>query len=171
MSLTVRQALPEDAELIWSLVRELAEYEKLAHEAKATPWDFASALGGSHPRVFGEIAEIDGEPAGFSLSFYTFSTFVGRHGIYLEDLYVRPPFRRRGVAKALLVSLARRCAEEKLGRLEWSVLKWNAPAIAFYESLGAVAMDGWTVYRTSGAALARLAEDRAGRRDGDEDVT
>ncbi len=171
MSLVIRKAFPEDAELITSLVRELAAYEKLSHEAVATPWDFASALGGPYPRVFGEIAEIEGEPAGFSLSFYTFSTFVGRHGIYLEDLYVRPPFRRRGIAKTLLASLARRCATEKLGRLEWSVLKWNAPAIAFYESLGAVAMDGWTVYRTSGDALARLAEDRAGRRDGDEDGT
>lgn len=156
MSLAIRSAVADDAALIHALVAELADYEKLSHELVATESDFAAALFGPDPRVFCEIAEIDGEPAGFALWFYTFSTFVGRHGIYLEDLYVRPAFRRRGVARALIGDLARRCADERLGRLEWSVLKWNAPAIAFYESLDAVAMDGWTVYRTTGDALARL---------------
>lgn len=159
MSVSVRPAAPDDAGLIAGFVRELADYEKLSHEALATPEDFSAALFGPNPRAFCDVAEVDGEPAGFALWFYTFSTFVGRHGIYLEDLYVRPAVRRRGAARALIASLARRCAEERLGRLEWSVLKWNAPAIAFYEGLGAVAMDGWTVYRVDGAALSRLGQD------------
>lgn len=174
MSLLIRSAAPGDAALIGALVRELAEYEKLSHEALATEDDFDRALFGPSPRVFCEIAEVDGAPAGFTLWFYTFSTFVGRHGIYLEDIFVRPQFRKRGVGRALIDRLAARCAEEGLGRFEWSVLKWNAPAISFYESLGAVAMDGWTVYRTDGDALARLGSDaasRAGRRAGDEDGT
>lgn len=156
MSVSIRLAALDDASLITAFVRELADYEKLAHEAVATPDDFAAALFGPNPRAFCDIAEVDGEPAGLALWFYTFSTFTGRHGIYLEDLYVRPAFRRQGAARALIAGLARRCVEERLGRLEWSVLKWNAPAIAFYESLGAVAMDGWTVYRTDGEALSRL---------------
>lgn len=156
MSVSVRPAIPADAGLVFAFIQELAEYEKLSHEVEASEADLAAALFGRNPRAFCEIAEVDGEPAGFALWFYTFSTFVGRHGIYLEDLYVRPAFRRRGAARALISRLAARCDEERLGRLEWAVLKWNAPAIAFYEGLGAVAMDGWTVYRTDGEALARL---------------
>lgn len=171
MSFTIRAARREDVGLVTALVRELADYEKLSHEALASEEDFAAALFGETPRVFCEIAEVGGEAAGFALWFYTFSTFAGRHGIYLEDLYVRPAFRRRGIADALVRTLAARCVTEGLARLEWSVLKWNAPAIAFYEGLGAVAMDGWTVYRTNGVALARLGanDERAGRRAGDED--
>jgi GNAT superfamily N-acetyltransferase len=116
-----------------------------------------AALFGPNPRVFCDIAEWEDEPAGFALWFYSFSTFRGRHGIYLEDLFVRPAFRGRGLGKALLARLARRCAEEGLARLEWGVLDWNEPSIAFYRSLGAIAMDGWTKNRLDGEALARLA--------------
>jgi len=156
VSVVIRPARSGDAALISTLIQELAAYEKLSHEALASEADFAAALFGPNPRAFCEIAEVEGEPAGLALWFYTFSTFTGRPGIYLEDLYVRPAFRRQGAARALMGSLARRCGEERLGRLEWSVLKWNAPAIAFYEGLGAVAMDGWTVYRVDGEALSRL---------------
>ncbi|WP_051091220.1 GNAT family N-acetyltransferase [Methylopila sp. M107] len=174
MSVSIRSAVPSDAALILAFVRELADYEKLAHEVVADEAALTDALFGSNPRVFCDIAEQDGAPAGFALWFHTFSTFEGRHGIHLEDLFVRPRFRGAGVGRALVERLARRCVDEGLARLEWSVLKWNAPAISFYESLGAVAMDGWTVYRTHGAALARLsgqAASRAGRRAGDEDGT
>lgn len=156
MNLAIRSATPGDAGLVFTFVRELAAYERLSHEVEASEADLVEALFGPSPRVFCEIADVDGEAAGLALWFYTFSTFRGRHGIYLEDLYVRPAYRRRGAARGLIARLAERCAAERLGRLEWAVLKWNAPAVSFYESLGAVAIDGWTVYRTDGAALARL---------------
>lgn len=157
MSLAIRAAVPADAELVASLVRELAVYERLEHEATATPDDMRAALFGPQPRVFCDIAEVDGEPVGFALWFYNFSTFVGRHGIYLEDLFVRPHARGSGAGRALLAGLARRCVEQGLGRLEWAVLDWNEPAIGFYRALGAVSMDEWTVNRVTGEALARLA--------------
>lgn len=158
MSLSIRPATENDLREVYAMIRELAEFEELVHELLATKEMFGEALFGPAPRVFCDIAEVDGEPAGVAIWFYTFSTFVGRCGIWLEDLYVRPAYRRRGIARALIEGLARRCADERLGRLEWAVLKWNARAISFYESLGAVAMDGWTVYRTTGAALARLGD-------------
>ncbi|MDR4305573.1 GNAT family N-acetyltransferase [Chelatococcus sambhunathii] len=174
MSVVIRSAAPGDEALVLSLVRELAAYEELAHQVEATEAGLAEALFEGAPRVFCDIAEKDGAPAGFALWFYTFSTFRGRHGIYLEDVFVRPPFRGLGIGRALLERLAARCVAEGLGRFEWSVLNWNAPSIAFYKSLGAVAMDGWTMYRMDGDALARLgtgAASRAGRRAGDEDGT
>lgn len=158
MTLTLRAARPGDAALVLALVRELAEYEHLAHEVVATPADFEAALFGPAPRVFCDIAEVDGVPVGLALWFYTFSTFVGRHGIWLEDLFVRPEARGAGAGRALLAHLARRCREEGLGRLEWWVLDWNAPSIAFYKAMGAVANDEWTQFRVAGDALARLAE-------------
>lgn len=158
--LNIRPAAPGDGALIHQLVSALAEYERLAHEVEATPAQFESALFGAAPRVFCDIAEwqTDGrcEAAGLALWFYNFSTFRGRHGIYLEDLFVQPAHRGRGIGRALLAGLARRCVAESLGRLEWSVLDWNAPAIEFYRSLGAQPMDEWTVYRLTGAALQRL---------------
>lgn len=158
MTLTIRKAEERDAALILSFIRELAEYECLAHEVDASEGDIAQALFGPQPRVFADIAEWNGEPAGFALWFYNFSTFRGRHGLYLEDLYVRPEYRSKGLGKALLQHLAQRCVVEGLARLEWWVLDWNEPALKFYRSIGAVPMDEWTVQRVTGEALKKLAE-------------
>lgn len=156
--LTIRSARPGDAALIHRFIVDLATYEKLAHEVTATVADMDRALFGDTPRLFADIAEWDGEPVGFAVWFYNFSTFQGRHGIYLEDVYVAPSARGRGIGKALIATLAKRCVDEGLGRLQWWVLDWNSPAIDFYRSIGAVAMDEWTVQRVSGDALHRLAE-------------
>ena len=156
--LTIRPATPQDAGLVCDYIRELAAYERLAHEAVATEADLHAALFCDQPKVFCDLAEWDGQPAGFALWFYTFSTFRGRHGIYLEDLYVRPALRGRRIGRALLEGLARRCAAEGLARLEWAVLDWNAPSITFYEGLGARPMNDWTVYRLSGDDLQTLAK-------------
>lgn len=158
MPLALRPARPDDAALILAFVRQLAEYENLLHEVEATAEDFARDLFGLQPRVFCDIAEWDGAPAGFALWYYTFSTFRGRQGIFLEDIFVRPEFRGRGIARALMRRLARRCVDEALGRFEWNVLDWNAPAIRFYRSVGAVPLDAWTMQRVSGEALESLAE-------------
>lgn len=158
MTSHVRPARPEDAPLVFALVRELADYERLSHEVDATPEMLADALFGEEPRVFCDIAEWHGQPVGFALWFYSFSTFRGRCGIYLEDLYVRPSARGRGLGKVLLGALAKRCIAENLARLEWSVLDWNEPSIAFYRQQGAVLLDGWTTCRITDAALWRLAD-------------
>ncbi|WP_374342631.1 N-acetyltransferase family protein [Phenylobacterium sp.] len=157
MTVTVRPAVPADAPLIHQFILDLAEYEKLAHEVEATLADVAGHLFGASPRLFCDIAEADGTPVGFAVWFYNYSTFRGRHGIYLEDLFVRPEARGLGAGKALLRRLAQRCREEGLARLEWSVLNWNAPAIAFYDSLGAGAQTEWTVRRLTDAPLEALA--------------
>ena len=157
MGLTIRRAEAGDTSLILAFIRELADYERLAHEVVAREEDLSSALFGPQPRVFCEIADWNGEPTGFALWFYNFSTFRGRHGIYLEDLYVRPAFRGKGIGRALLQRLAQRCLDEGLPRLEWWVLDWNEPSIRFYRSIGAEAMDEWTVQRMTGDALRRLA--------------
>jgi GNAT superfamily N-acetyltransferase len=153
----IRPAVPADAGLVYGFIRDLAEYEKLLHAVEATEADVAASLFAPSPRVFCDIAEADGAPVGFALWYYTYSTFKGRHGLYLEDLFVRPEARGQGAGKALLRNLARRCVAEGLGRLEWAVLDWNAPAIGFYDSLGADALDDWIVRRLTGEALARLA--------------
>ncbi|MFO1148206.1 MAG: GNAT family N-acetyltransferase [Alsobacter sp.] len=154
----IRPARPDDAALVFTLVRELAEYERLTQEVDATQEMIAGALFGDDPRVFCDIAEWRGEPVGFALWFYNFSTFRGRHGIYLEDLYVRPSARGHGLGKALLGNLAKRCIAENLARLEWSVLDWNEPSIAFYRQQGAVLLDDWITCRVTDAALWRLAD-------------
>jgi GNAT superfamily N-acetyltransferase len=159
MTLSIRPAIASDASLIFRFIRELAEYERLAHEVDATEDDIAQALFGPNPRVFADVAEWEGEPAGFALWFYNFSTFRGRHGIYLEDLFVRPEMRSKGIGRALLRHLARRCVAEGLARLEWWVLDWNEPALKVYRSIGAMPMDEWTVQRVTGEALQRLAEE------------
>lgn len=157
MSVTVRVASPADAPLIAGFIRDLAEYERLLHEVEVTEDDLRRDLFGENPRCFCDIAEHEGQPVGFALWFYNYSTFRGRAGIYLEDLFVKPETRGLGAGKALLRRLAQRCVEADLGRLEWAVLDWNAPSIAFYDSLGAGRMDDWTVRRLSGEALTRLA--------------
>jgi diamine N-acetyltransferase len=157
VSALVRPARPGDAALIFALVRELAEYEKLLGDVDATEDSLARALFGAEPRVFCDIAEWQGEQCGFALWFMNFSSFRGRHGIYLEDLFVRPSHRGRGAGKALLVNLARRCVENGWTRFEWSVLDWNAPSIAFYKSLGAGILDEWKICRVTGDALTSLA--------------
>ncbi len=156
MTLTIRPAIAGEAGLVLRFIRELAAYEKLEHEVKATEADLERDLFGDTPRVFAEIAEWDGRPVGFTLWFYTYSTFQGRHGIWLEDLYVDPAMRGKGIGKALLVNLAQRCVREGLGRFEWWVLDWNEPSIRFYEALGSRPMSEWTVRRLDGEALASL---------------
>ena len=153
MSLALRAAVEADAALIFALVRELADYEKLSHDVDATPEAIAAALFSTQPRLFCDIAEWNGEPAGFAVWFLNFSTFRGRHGIYVEDLFVRPAFRAKGIGKALMARLAKRCVDEGWTRFEWAVLDWNAPSIAFYKSIGAQVMDEWRICRLSGQAL------------------
>ncbi|MDZ4868347.1 MAG: GNAT family N-acetyltransferase [Alphaproteobacteria bacterium] len=155
--LTIRAATPTDRDLVFAFIRDLAEYEKLLDDVVATPDDVARALFAPHPRVFCDLAEWNGEPAGFALWFYNYSTFRGRHGIYLEDLFVKPAFRGKGIGKALLAHLAKRAVAEGCARVEWWVLDWNEPSIKFYESLGAIPMEEWTVFRLTGDALKRLA--------------
>jgi GNAT superfamily N-acetyltransferase len=154
---SIRPAGPEDAELLVNLVRELAAYEKLEHQARATPDAFRRHLFGPRPAAEAAVAELEGEPVGFALWFNTFSTFRGEPGLYLEDIFVKPSYRGRGIGKALLAAVARQAVERGCGRLEWSVLDWNSPAIGFYRSLGARPMDEWTVYRIDDGPLRRLA--------------
>jgi len=156
MAISIRSAVAADAALIVRFIADLAAYERLAHEARATEADVLRDLFGSDPKVFCELAEQDGRPVGFALWFYTYSTFQGRHGIWLEDLFVEPGARGQGIGKALLAHLAQRCVREGLGRLEWWVLDWNEPAIEFYKSQGGVMQDDWTKVRVDGAALQRL---------------
>ena len=158
MGLTIRPARPGDATLVLALVRELAEYERLAHAVDATAAAIDAALFAPSPRVFCDIAEWSGEPVGVALWFLNFSSFRGRNGIYLEDIFVRPAFRGRGIGKALLAGLARRCMAEGWTRLEWAVLDWNTPSIEFYKRQGAELLTEWTICRVTGEALARLAE-------------
>jgi GNAT superfamily N-acetyltransferase len=155
--LAVRAARPDDAELIVGFIRGLAEYEKLLHEVKVDAPAITAALFGEAPRAFCDIVERAGAPVGFALWFYTFSTFEGAHGIYLEDLFVTPEARGAGAGLALMRRLAQRCRDEGLQRLEWAVLDWNAAAIGFYDRLGATAKHEWITRQLSGEALARLA--------------
>jgi GNAT superfamily N-acetyltransferase len=154
--LRIRPATPTDAALVMAFIRDLAEYERLLDDVIATPADIERALFAPQPRVFCDIAAWDGVPAGFALWFYNFSTFRGRHGIYLEDLFVKPVFRGNGIGKALLVGLAQRAVKEGCARVEWSVLDWNESSINFYKSLGAVPLDEWTIFRLTGEPLQSL---------------
>ena len=156
-ALRIRPAAPADVPLILGFIRDLAEYERLPHEVVATEAALHATLFGARPAAEVLIAELGDEPAGFALFFHSYSTFLARRGIYLEDLFVRPAARGRGVGRALLQELARIAVERDCGRLEWSVLDWNEPAIGFYKALGAVPMNEWTVFRVSGDALGALA--------------
>ncbi|WP_156725380.1 GNAT family N-acetyltransferase [Streptomyces apocyni] len=156
----IRIATPADVPVIHAMVRELAEYEREPDAARATPEQLHEALFGERPAAYAHIAEnAEGESVGFALWFLNFSTWRGVHGIYLEDLYVRPEARGGGHGKALLTELARLCVERGYERLEWSVLDWNEPSIQFYRSLGAMPQDEWTVYRLTEGALAKLGAD------------
>jgi GNAT superfamily N-acetyltransferase len=160
---TQRFATAEDVPLILAMIRELAEYERLSHEVVADEALLRQSLFGDRRVAEVIIAEEHGEPLAFALFFHNFSTFVGRPGIYLEDIYVRPPARGRGIGKALLVLLAKIAVERGCGRMEWSVLDWNEPAIGFYRKLGATTMDEWTVFRLAGPALEGLARSGGAR--------
>jgi GNAT superfamily N-acetyltransferase len=155
--ITLRPAKFADTPQIVAFIRELAQYEKLLHEAVADEATLAAQLFGEDPAAEVVIAEVDGQPAGFALFFHNFSTFLGKRGLYLEDLYVRPDYRGLGLGRRLMVHLAGLAVQRDCGRFEWSVLDWNAPAIAFYRELGAVPMAEWTVQRVSGDALQALA--------------
>lgn len=156
--LTIRPAVPADVPLMLQFIRDLAEYEREPQAAVATAEDLLRDGWGTQPKFRCLIAEWDGNPAGFALFFYNYSTWQGRPGLYVEDLYVRPAFRGRGIGKALLVYLAKLAVEENCGRFQWQVLDWNTPAIEFYKSLGAKIMNEWLTMRVEGEALARLAE-------------
>jgi GNAT superfamily N-acetyltransferase len=158
LDVRIVSATERDTPAILSLIRGLAEYERLAHEVEATEEGVRDALFGDWPVAEVVLAYVGADLAGFALFFHNFSTFLGRRGLYLEDLFVVPAFRNRGVGRRLLSHLARVAIERKCGRMEWSVLDWNESAIRFYRSIGAVPMDDWTVYRLGGDALDRLAD-------------
>lgn len=155
--ITIRPATPDDVELVAALIHALAEYEKLAHECRATPGALREQLFGARPAAECLIGELDGVARGFALYFTSFSTFLCKPGLWLEDLFVVPEARGAGLGKALLVELARISVERGCGRLEWNVLDWNAPAIGFYRTLGARPMEDWTTMRVDGETLAALA--------------
>jgi len=153
----IRQATPDDTALILHFIKELAVYEKLAHEVETNEAMINETLFGTDPKSFCLICEVDGEAVGFAIYFYNYSTWLGKYGIYLEDLYVSPEHRGKGAGKALLAHIAGIAVAENCGRFEWSVLDWNTPSIDFYKSLGAVEMSEWRIYRVTGEALKKLA--------------
>ena len=156
--LAIRYAAPDDAPIVLAFIRELAEYEKLSHEVVADEAALRATLFGIRPAAEVLLAELSGEAVGFALFFQSYSTFLAKPGLYLEDLFVRPAARGLGIGKALMSACARIAVQRHYGRFEWSVLDWNAPAIAFYTSLGAIPMDGWSLRRLTGAPLVALAD-------------
>ena len=154
----IRPARQEEVGIVLQLIHDLAVYEKAPNEVEATERELLETIFTSDPKVFCDLVEVDGEIAGMAIWFLNYSTWQGKHGIYLEDLFIKPEYRGRGYGKALLKHLAKICDEKGYGRFQWWVLDWNSPAIEFYRSLGAVAMDEWTVYRVSGQALKELGE-------------
>ena len=153
----IRPARPEDAKIIWTLIRELAEYEQLLHIFEATEQQLAAGLFGPDACAESLIAELDGQPVGCAIFLRNLSTFSGRPGLYVEDLYVRPAFRGRGIGKSLLAEIARIALDRNYARLEWAALDWNAPAIRFYKKIGSKLRDEWRLFRLSGAALEEFA--------------
>ncbi len=152
----IRPAKREEVGDVLQLIQDLATYEKAPDQVEASKDDLLNTIFAKEPRVFCDLVEVDGQIAGMAIWFLNYSTWQAKHGIYLEDLYIKPEFRARGYGKALLKHLAQICDKEGYGRLQWWVLDWNSPAIEFYRSFGAEAMDEWTVYRTSGQALKNL---------------
>lgn len=161
--LQLRFATVEDVGLIFEFIQALADYEHLAHEVVTDPDGLARSLFGEHKVAEVLLAEHRGQPAGFAVFFHSFSTFLGKPGLYLEDLFVKPELRGNGIGRELLACLARLALERDCGRLEWSVLDWNDPAIRFYKDLGALPLDGWTGFRMTGDSLSQLALTRSGR--------
>ncbi|OBI36853.1 GCN5 family acetyltransferase [Mycobacterium sp. E1386] len=158
--MTIRRATPEDAAAITAMIHELAEFEHAAEHCTVTEKQIAAALFGAVPTVYGHVAEVEREIAAMALWFLNFSTWDGVAGIYLEDLFVRPGFRRRGLARALLATLAAECVDNGYTRLSWAVLNWNADALTLYDGVGGEPQREWTTYRLSGSRLAELAESR-----------
>jgi len=154
----IRPARQEEVGIVLQLIHDLAVYEKAPNEVEATEKELLETIFSNDPKVFCDLVEVDGEIAGMAIWFLNYSTWQGKHGIYLEDLFIKPEYRGRGYGKALLKHLAKICDDKGYGRFQWWVLDWNSPAIEFYRSLGAVAMDEWTVYRVSGQALKELGE-------------
>lgn len=152
----IREATPADVPAIMQLIHDLAEYEKAPQEVETNEGEIAAALFAGQPKVFAHVIDLDGEVVGMAIWFLNFSTWLGKHGIYLEDLYVKPEYRGRGYGLAMLKYLAAICVQRGYGRFQWWVLDWNTPSIEFYKSQGAIAMDEWTVYRVSGQALKEL---------------
>lgn len=157
-ALTIRAANPDDAPLVFEFIRGIADFEKLTHELVATEADIRAALTGDQPRVEVLLADWENRPAAFALFFHNFSTFVGRRGLYLEDLYVRPEFRGKGIGKRLLLELVRIALDRRCGRMEWVALEWNQTAIEFYEQLGARPMDEWILFRLGEGQIQKLAQ-------------
>jgi GNAT superfamily N-acetyltransferase len=153
----IRTATVEDAEVILALIIELAIYEKAEHEVVTTVDEIRESIFGSHSKASALIAEVDNKPVAYAVYFYNYSTWLGKNGIYLEDIYVSPEYRQQGIGKALLQRVSKIAVNQNCGRVEWSVLDWNTPAIEFYESLGAKPQDEWTVYRLSGDELKNFA--------------
>ena len=154
----IRPAERKEVGAVLQLIHDLAHYEKAPNEVEATEKELLSTIFAENPKVFCDVLEVDGDIAGMAIWFLNYSTWQGKHGIYLEDLFIKPEYRGRGYGKALLQHLAKICEERGYGRFQWWVLDWNSPAIEFYRSLGAVAMDEWTVYRVSGRALKELGQ-------------
>jgi GNAT superfamily N-acetyltransferase len=152
----IRPARKEEVGIVLQLIHDLAHYEKAPNEVEATEKELLATIFIDNPKVFCDVVEVDGEIVGMAIWFLNYSTWQGKHGIYLEDLFIKPEYRGHGYGKALLKHLAKICDEKGYGRFQWWVLDWNSPAIEFYRSLGAVAMDEWTVYRVSGNALKEL---------------
>lgn len=161
VSITIRDAMREDAPLILSFIQELADYEKLLHEVVATEDNIRDSIFGASPKAFAIIGEIGGVPTGFALCFYNYSTFQGQPGIFIEDIYVRPEYRGQGIGKMFFRHIAKRAIDEKCGRIQWSVLKWNEPSIEFYKSMKARSMDEWTMFRLEGSSIEDLAKKAA----------
>jgi len=154
----IRPARSNESSIILQLIKDLAQYEKAPNEVEASEKEIIKTVFAENPKVFCDFVEVDGDVAGMAIWFLNYSTWQAKHGIYLEDLYIKPEFRGKGCGKALLKHLAKICNAKGYGRLQWWVLDWNSPAIEFYKSLGAEAMDEWTVYRTSGKALSVLGD-------------
>jgi GNAT superfamily N-acetyltransferase len=152
----IRPARRDEVGIVLQLIHDLAVYEKAPNEVEATEKELLETIFSNDPKVFCDLVEVDGEIAGMAIWFLNYSTWQGKHGIYLEDLFIKPEYRGRGYGKALLRHLAKICDDKGYGRFQWWVLDWNSPAIEFYRSLGAVAMDEWTVYRVSGVPLKEL---------------